>query len=439
MRVRFVVGLWVMVGVLGGCSDEEGAARLAQVDQPIEGGEVDHETTAVFGSLTLGGGFCTGSLIAPNLVLTAQHCVAQLEEESVRCGETRFGPLAAPNFVFFTSDTNILDGGAIYGARDVLIPPGGDDVCGFDIALVILKENVSAEVARPMVPRIDEPVFADEPYTAVGFGTTGRDGEPAGMRRIRTGLHIVCNGLDCADSASTTETEFAGDDGTCQGDSGGPAIDAAGRVLGALSRGSRFGCSGSIYSSVWGWSDWIRDVAMDAAEVGGYAPARWVVEGTSAEVFDQDDDGVADDLDNCIDLINPDQVDFDEDGEGDACDPDVDGDGVDNVSDSCPADPDPEQGDIDGDGVGDLCDEDMDGDGVDDEADNCPTDPNTDQADADGDGAGDACDDDFAAMDDGASGAGQGGDGGCDVAPGRRGAPPLAALLAVLGWLVLRR
>ncbi|MBU1221167.1 thrombospondin type 3 repeat-containing protein [Myxococcota bacterium] len=44
--------------------------------------------------------------------------------------------------------------------------------------------------------------------------------------------------------------------------------------------------------------------------------------------IDSDDDGIADYRDNCPADSNPDQNDLDEDGAGDACDPDADGDGV---------------------------------------------------------------------------------------------------------------
>ncbi len=52
-------------------------------------------------------------------------------------------------------------------------------------------------------------------------------------------------------------------------------------------------------------------------------------------VLDFDSDSIPDSSDNCKNVANPDQADFDSDGKGDACDDDVDGDGVANASDAC--------------------------------------------------------------------------------------------------------
>ncbi|MDG0979988.1 MAG: thrombospondin type 3 repeat-containing protein, partial [Halieaceae bacterium] len=70
---------------------------------------------------------------------------------------------------------------------------------------------------------------------------------------------------------------------------------------------------------------------------------------------DTDGDGINDDVDNCPNIQNPDQIDTDNDGLGNPCDDDVDGDGVLNLQDNCPGASNPNQEDTDGDGVGDAC------------------------------------------------------------------------------------
>ena len=109
---------------------------------------------------------------------------------------------------------------------------------------------------------------------------------------------------------------------------------------------------------------------------------------------DGDGDGAADDVDNCVDEPNPDQLDTDEDGIGDVCDPDDDNDKLLDEADNCPQGSNPGQEDLDKDGVGNVCDDDKDGDGVPNVDDNCPDLMNADQKDLDKDGYGDLCDED---------------------------------------------
>jgi hypothetical protein len=129
-------------------------------------------------------------------------------------------------------------------------------------------------------------------------------------------------------------------------------------------------------------------------DIGPEAGSSWGIALGDVGTLDTDGDGVPDGLDNCPTVYNPDQIDTDGDGQGDACDPDDDDDGVEDGSDNCPLTSNPDQTDTDEDGQGDACDGDDDGDGVGDADDNCPLTPNPDQIDTDGDGVGDACEGD---------------------------------------------
>jgi hypothetical protein len=119
-------------------------------------------------------------------------------------------------------------------------------------------------------------------------------------------------------------------------------------------------------------------------------------------------------LDNCPLVFNPDQADLDQDGLGDACDPDDDQDGDPDESDCAPTDPlighlaieacdgvdqdcdgavDEEFRDLDQDGLADCVDPDDDGDQDPDATDCAPTDPTIHHAAPEAcDGADDDCD-----------------------------------------------
>ena len=112
-------------------------------------------------------------------------------------------------------------------------------------------------------------------------------------------------------------------------------------------------------------------------------------------LLDFDDDGVLNVDDNCAFDANADQADVDNDGDGDACDPDTDSDGISNDDDNCPFTANADQANADGDGAGDVCDPCSGASDVDSWTTGIPglgIEPKPFVPDSDGDGIPDACD-----------------------------------------------
>jgi V8-like Glu-specific endopeptidase len=262
-------------------SDEASLAEaVGTATQAIDGGYLDNDTTAVVGILALsnGGvvGSCSGTLIAPNVVLTAQHCVANISTGAgvVDCAKSTFEAAKKASSMFVTTKTSLSQNPTDYvGTKEVLIPANGSPVCGNDIAILILSKPIPETEAVPRVPRVDTPVKKGEKYYAVGYGQRGDNG-PSGTRYRLDDLRTACVGAACGAPQYIADSELLGDTGICQGDSGGPAFDLQNRVFGVVSRGGA-GCVSPVYGHVEPWGDWIKSVVVQATTDAGLETPEW--------------------------------------------------------------------------------------------------------------------------------------------------------------------
>lgn len=143
---------------------------------------------------------CTGTLIAPRVVVTAAHCILN----------------GGPEWVSFGRNAHPGGGGTRVRVIARRTHPGWRDIYSTpqsDVALLTLEREVSVESV---------PLFADPlPITAlgkkmriVGFGRTAT--EPAGLKRF--GMAKV------SDVASSIMRHRPFPAATCPGDSGGPGF-----------------------------------------------------------------------------------------------------------------------------------------------------------------------------------------------------------------------
>jgi MYXO-CTERM domain-containing protein len=265
-------------GLLG-CTEPRVAETLEQEERAIVNGTLSDPSDNAVLYVRGGGSGCTGTLIAPDVVLTALHCLSNFDSTTsfVCQSDGTLAPGSSNGMLGPTVDPAVVAVGfgvqvgseRIHGKE--IFSTNSPEVCRDDVAVVVLERAPDIGNVPLVSLRFDRPTERGEVTRAVGYGDTMGTNTENG-RQERRGIPIL--GVGAPNSASMGDRGVAPRTlstgmGPCKGDSGGPLFsEDTGAQVGIYSLLVSSTCIGddvrNVYTNVAPFESLIRKALASA-------------------------------------------------------------------------------------------------------------------------------------------------------------------------------